>query len=272
MSRIRIRHLVAAFLAASLSASLARASGLPLEGPEAEAFLRQARVVNKEKIPVGVTDPTKLTLETDELTAHAVWKTVDEFESKKRFDDGRWEAGFVDSHENEIAAYELDKLLALGLVPPTVERTLGRETGSLQLWVEEAMMETERMDREIAPQDVESWNRQMLKIRLFRNLTHDVDFNNSGNVLSDPDGRLYLIDNSRSFRTQKDLVHEAGLTRFSRSLLESLRRLDETSLRAKLGRWLTKRQIKGLLARRDLIVARAERLVAEQGEDAVLSP
>ena len=34
-----------------------------------------------------------------------------------------------DHYKNEIAAYELDKLLGLGMVPPTVERKIGREWG-----------------------------------------------------------------------------------------------------------------------------------------------
>ena len=44
--------------------------------------------------------------------------------------------GFWQSYEAEIAAYELDKLLKLDMVPPTVERLLQGNTGSARLWVE----------------------------------------------------------------------------------------------------------------------------------------
>ena len=44
--------------------------------------------------------------------------------------------GFFASYKNEIAAYELDKLLKLDMVPPTVERQLQGITGAAQLWVE----------------------------------------------------------------------------------------------------------------------------------------
>ena len=142
----------------------------------------------------------------------------------------------------------------------------------MQLWVEGTLMETERLKRGLTPTDLEYWNRQMFKVRLFHNLTCNTDFNNTGNILSDPDSRIYLIDHSRAFRTTKKLISEGDLRRFSRSLLEGLRGLDKKVLDEKLGRWLSKRQIEGLLARRDLLLQRAERLVAGGDPAAVLYP
>ena len=48
---------------------------------------------------------------------HAVFKKIDE-----TLDNGR----------NEVAAYELDKLLGIGMVPPTVERSVGGRPLPLQ--------------------------------------------------------------------------------------------------------------------------------------------
>ena len=42
------------------------------------------------------------------------------------------------------------------------------------------------------------------------------------------------------------------------------------ALREPLGKWLSKRQLEAMLARRDLIVERADKLIAERGEEAVL--
>ena len=53
---------------------------------------------------------------------------------------------FSDSWKNEVAAYELDKLLGTRLVPPTVERTISGSKGSLQMWVEGVMTEADRQD------------------------------------------------------------------------------------------------------------------------------
>jgi hypothetical protein len=46
----------------------------------------------------------------------------------------------------------------------------------------------------------------------------------------------------------------------------------EARVRERLKPWLSKAQIKGLMARRDCILELAERRIAEQGEAAVLYP
>jgi hypothetical protein len=91
-------------------------------------------------------------------------------------------------------------------------------------------------------------------------------------VLVTVDFDLRLIDHSRSFRPWTELKDTTALTRFSRALLEGLRRLEYKELRTTLGRYLLDEQILGLLARRDALLALANRLVAERGESAVLYP
>ena len=177
---------------------------------------------------------------------------------------------FADSYKHEIAAYELDKLIGLDLVPPTVERTFGGRKGSLQLWVEGAMTEAERKKKKITPPDPQAWNEQMYKVRLLHQLTDNTDFRNINNVLSDPSFRVYAVDCSRGFTIYEDLRAPKELVRFSRSVLEAVKALDRPTLQAKLGPWLGGPQIDGLLKRRDKIVALAAQHVAERGEAAVL--
>ena len=74
----------------------------------------------------------------------------------------------------------------------------------------------------------------------------------------------------RAFAPYSDLRSEKELERFPRAALERLRALDRALLFEKLGRWLNGRQIDTMLKRRDKILAIAERLVAEQGEEKVL--
>jgi hypothetical protein len=69
-----------------------------------------------------------------------------------------------------------------------------------------------------------------------------------------------MIDHSRSFSMLKTLLDEKVLEYCDRQLLAKLKQLDEKTLTAELGKWLEKDQIKGLLARRDLIVKRFEKL------------
>jgi hypothetical protein len=241
-------------------------------GEEIEAFLRNARVLETKTIPVGISLPRQATLSDGEHTARGVWKTINEFRSLQRFEDGTAEIGFRDSYKHEIAAYELDKLLNLGLVPPTVERRYERKSGSMQLWMEDCITEAERMERGLKPPDLTEWNRMMFNVRLFRQLTYDTDFKNIRNLLVDDDFRLYAVDFSRAFRNHAALLAEGDLKKFSASLLERLESLNEPLLREKLGRWLTKAQIKALLARRDRILGVAEERVAKYGEEAVLLP
>ncbi len=269
--RLAFVGLLLGLTATPLTAS-APAYGLPLSGEEAEAFLRTAEVVEREPLGTGITHPERLVLTDGTRTLRAVWKTVDAFQPTQKMDNGRMVVGFRDSYRHEVAAYGLDKMLGLGLVPPTVERVIENERGSLQLWVDGCMTEWERLEQKRSPPDKEAWARQMYKVRLFHQLTLDTDFNNMRNVLVDPAFQVYLIDASRTFYLEEKLLNENSLRRFSRSVLGNLRELDKESLRENLGRWLTRAQINALLARRDLIVAVFERQLAEFGEEDVVYP
>lgn len=245
------------------------ASGLPLRGDAAEAFLRTARVISVENLPIGITRPQRMTLSDGTLTLRAAWKTIDEYRPIQRFAKGRPEIGFRDSYKHEIASYELAKLLQLDLVPPTVERTIGGRRGALQLWVEGAITEWERRQNDVQPPDIVSWNKTTYTIRLLHQLVADTDANNVRNILIDRNFHVYVIDFSRAFRLYTYLQHPSWLKRFSRSLLLRLGELTPELAHSRLGRWLTDRQIDTMLKRRDLILERAHSLAAKKGEAAV---
>jgi hypothetical protein len=247
--------------------------GIPLTGEEAEQFLRTATVVEMRPLKVGITGPKQALLSDGKRSLRAAWKTVDQHRRGfTELEDGRKEFNFTDSYKYEIAAYELDKLLGLGLVPPAVERKIEGEPGALVLWVEGTITEAERKKRGRQTPDPEAWNAQMYKVRLLHQLTYNTDYHNNLNVLSDPDFRIYAIDHSRAFRTQRQLLAEKHLERFSRPVLEKLRALDRSLLQAKLDAWLTSQQVEALWARRQRILDLADQLVAERGEARVLYP
>jgi len=256
--------------ALSVTAAPARAPGLALQGAAAEAFLRTARVVSMENIPVGVTRPRRLTLSDGTRSLRAAWKTIDEYRPLERLAKGPPQIGFRDSYKHEIAAYELDKLRGLGRVPPTVERTIRGERGALELWVEGCITEGERRRRGLHAPDTEAWNETMYTIRLLHQLVDDSDFNNVSNILVSSDFRIYVIDFSRAFGIHTRLRSPKALTRFSRSLLDRLRALNQDLVRDHLGAWLTRRQIASLLKRRDRILELARSRVSVSGEAAVL--
>ncbi|HUL77425.1 MAG TPA: hypothetical protein VL691_09200 [Vicinamibacteria bacterium] len=165
--------------------------GLPLVGAEAEEFLKTARVVDRTPIGKGVTRPDRLTLTDGSQTHRGIWKTINEHKmGLQHLEGGGTEFDFHDSWKSEVAAYELDKLLGLGLVPPTVERRVDGRVGSLQMWVEGVMTEDDRQKKGLESADAEGWNAQMYRIRLFHQLTYDTDYRNVRNILVDPAFRL----------------------------------------------------------------------------------
>ena len=92
-----------------------------------ETFLREAEIVDRVQMEreEGVTRPWKLTLRRGEIVRSALWK-----------DASGIRGGFWEGWKYEIAAYLLDKLLGVGMVPPTVEKALDGRPGSCQLWIE----------------------------------------------------------------------------------------------------------------------------------------
>jgi hypothetical protein len=275
------RAILALILAATLpgaaaaqpQAGVASAYGLPLTGAEAEEFLRSAKVVDRTPLGTGVTRPDRLTLSDGARTHRAVFKTIHERKlGLQRLEAGGFEFDFRDSWRSEVAAYELDKLLGLGLVPPTVERRIGGRTGSIQLWVEGAMTEDERQRRGLEPPDPAAWNAQMHRVRLLHQLSYNTDFRNVRNILVDPAFRIYAVDSSRAFRIQRELMTPGDLVRFSRAVIDRLAALDRSVLQARLGTWLESMQIEGLLARRDAILALVKQRLLEKGELEVFDP
>jgi hypothetical protein len=269
MVRIRRSFLIACSSLLLLGSSTEQPA---LERLEIESFLRSAKVIDREALDIGVTHSYRLTLTDGSRTLRAVWKTIDESVPLKRFESGLPEVGFVDSYKNEVAAYELDSLIGLDMVPPTVERRIGRKHGSLQLWIDGCITEVERFKNKVVPPDPATFNHQVHKIRLFRQLIYDTDYKNASNVLHDPEFKIWSVDHSRAFRTHKELQNTAYLRRFSQALLDRLAVLDQQTLEDALDPWLSPVKIRALLARRDLILAHAAKEIEERGEKAVLYP
>ena len=75
---------------------------------------------------------------------------------------------------------------------------------------------------------------------------------------------------SAAFRLSKDLRDPKDLVRCDRQLFEKLKTLDGNELAEKTKHYLTKDEVKALMARRDKIVAQFQKLISEKGENEVL--
>jgi hypothetical protein len=213
---------------------------------EIEAFLKKAEITDREKLGTGVTNPEKVTLELDGETRYAIFKKVDK-------DHDSWRC--------EVAAYQLNKLLQLGMVP------------RLQLWVDGVTM----LKFEDQPVDLETWRRQVSTMWLFDDLIANID-RHLNNAMVSPQHRLMLIDNSKTFRNYRMLLNDLNgpgtgtharfwitpydkermryPTDYPPDIVERLRTLTDKQIKKAVGRWVWGYNQKLILKRRRLILER----------------
>lgn len=224
------------------------------EGREAEfeTFMRTAEIDHFDTVPIGVTHPKRAFFKPGGLVASAAWKVLP---------PGR-PAGYWESYKSEIAAYELDKLLELKMVPVSVEKRWKGETAAAILWLSpiHSWKEMEAKDKPA------KWVRQVARMKMFDNFICNKD-RNAGNLMVDDDWNLFLIDHSRAFLSDKDLA--VKMEHIDRELWNRILALDEPTLKAAIGKWVEGGVIKGMLARRDKMKVAIDKLVAASSEDAV---
>lgn len=238
-----------------------------------EEFLKTADIVGERQLggSEAVTSPWVLTLKKGDVSHQALWKNA----------SGRM-GGYIEGWQWEIAAYRLDRLLGLNMVPPTIERRFRDNRGSCQLWVEGTMTLKTQTEKKIKvpPIKVFGWNRATYLQRFFDNLIANED-RHQNQILITSDWRMLLIDHSRSFRTSKKFTekliftenHPEGpklMKELPRALVERLKALTFEDIRAAVGDTLADAEIRAVLVRRGLILAEIDKLVKLNGEDKVL--
>ena len=219
-----------------------------------EDYLRSAEVVGMEELKVGVTKPRRAKLAPGGPIEAFAWKTIQ---------PGRHE-GYWESYKSEIVAYELDKLLDLDMVPPTVEKRVKGDLGAAVMWVSptKSFKELGGVPGQKGipgppPQLIPNWSRQLTRAKMFDNLIGNID-PNLGNWLVDPSWNLILIDHTRAFTTTKELYHQ--LVQVDPQLWSKMTPLDEAGLTAAIGKWIGKAEIRAMLQRRDKMQQVVEKL------------
>ncbi len=238
-----------------------------------EKLIQDADIVGQTQMggKEAVTEPWVLNLEIDGQKFKAIWKNP----------LGRVK-GFQESWKWEIAAYRIDKLLGLNMVPVTVERRFRGDLGSCQLWIEETVTLKKQKEEDIKKPSykVYPWNLSLFKQRAWDNLIYNTD-RHLNQYLCTQDWRMLLIDHSRSFATSKasvrkliyDEKYKEGpflMKQLPHTLYENIKTLTAAKIKGVVGDYLTEKEIEAVLLRRELIVAWVEKRIAELGEDEVL--
>ncbi len=236
-----------------------------------EEFLLNADIIRSEDVGEGVTKPLRVYLRLDDIEAKGVWKNPEGIRD-----------GFLEGWKYEIAAYRMDKLLGLNMIPPTVERELKGSKGSLQYWVTAEFSLLEVMEENISmPSETRELREKMKYVaRVFDSLIANED-RTQQNILYTKDWRTILIDHSRSFRSSKKytknllygkrgLKGENPFRRLPRDLVDRIEALDFQKIKAVVNDYLTEKEIEAVLIRKGLILDEIKEMIEDKGEAAVL--
>jgi hypothetical protein len=242
---------------------------------EIEELLKTAEIVSSADIPEGVTKPIRLYLKKGDVEISGAWKNPKGMQM-----------GHLEGWQYEIAAYEMDKLLDLNLIPPTVEREFKGKPGSLQFWVKSEFSELDVFEKKMGIPRSKFLNKENMKYitRAFDCLIANDD-RTQQNILYTKDWRVILIDHSRSFRstrkyTKKLMYGAKGLKkaggrpvlfrRLPRAFVEKVKGLTYDDIKNAVGTYLKEKEIEAVILRKELLLKEIEEMVKEQGEDKVL--
>lgn len=221
----------------------------PVDGAETERLLRESPASLDDR---GASTRIGVALGGNDPWSRSAWLYLDR--DAARGGSGAW--------RNELAAWRLDRLLGLYLVPTTVERSVEGRAGAVQ-W-----RDPDAVDAASAAADSPTTTpwcdvaAQHRALRVFDALI--------GLEVRDPDDLHYssdewlllATDHRLAFTTRRNLprAYRDRPTLPGPAFCRALAGLDRVQLEAALGGWLDGAQLTALLARRDRLVrqARAE--------------
>ena len=191
----------------------------------------------------------------------AVWQLVRVVDGDQTvfayFDALPRKEGFVP----EVAAYKLDRMLGLDMVPVTVRREIAGQQGTLQFVPAETLSERERVADEKGGDTPCSLKRQRSAMYVYDALIHNPARTPLSMLYSPDDWRLVLVNHENSFSTKED--RPAYLKNIEFTIGDQWRTallaLDDEKLRAELGDVLGKRRLSALAKRRDALIKDSNR-------------
>jgi hypothetical protein len=135
----------------------------------------------------GDNQPEKAVLSDGKLQHEAHIQSIDVQNNSFTSSRGT-ELNFKDSYKFNIAAYRLDKIMDLNMIPVFVVRKVAGKTSAVTWWVDDKMFDdVDRKKQGIEPPNQDDWNKQMYVVRVFDQLIYNTD-RNLGNLVIDKSG------------------------------------------------------------------------------------
>lgn len=225
-----------------------------LSDAQVEDFLKNAEVIDKRISKEGKTKPFKVELERDGKKIKGLFKY--KAAASERRGGAKRNSDSPDRFKNEMAAYKLDRMLGIGLVPVTVERLIHGKRGTLQLWVNDLVDQITIDEKNIKYDGYCDYASQINLMDSFDYLIANFDRNQSNVMFNKNDFQIWFIDHSMAFgRTTKrpPMMRDSMVVvtpRFKRAL-ESLTEKQLETLKP----WLSYGQIKSIWDRRNKMLA-----------------
>lgn len=250
------RLVLACVLAGAGTLALGQAASV-----EREEFLRTAPITTVAKAEsTGRTNAWKVYLSNGQQASRAIFKYIHRPRPTL----------LPSNYQYELAAYALNKLLGLDLVPATVERMIDGRTGSLQCFCEGTISEAVRRGKNLKPPDVSILQNAFSEMGIFENLTDNPREDTSDILINTKDWKVWRVDFSEAFAPDTVLLPDSPFPRCSKKLYAALRGIPDDRIRELLKGYLNDEELEAVLVRKRLVLEKLDALIRDKGEEAVL--
>ncbi len=226
-----------------------------------EKYLKTAKIVSVEKDKGRRSESWEVELDDGKIQRKGFFK----LSNRQRPNPSGGE-----SYNYVLAGYEMDKMLDLNLIPPTVERKIEQRKGSLMLYLESPIFsEEDRRQKNLVPPDLASFYKTLSDLTVFEHLIFFPSLcsqKDLGNILiqTEKNWKVWMIDLSDAFAPARRLITGCEITDCSDNLFHKLENLSENRINARLGSYLNDEEISSLLVRKDLIIKKVKELRAKK--------
>lgn len=232
-----------------------------LSDHQLERFLEKAEIKKRSTLDASLVEGLQaliLELEAKEMKLRALYGNNEET-AQQAAAQGRKARRM---YQNQVAAYRLDRMIGLNMVPVTVLRKVDGKKGAVQIWVQGGRGRDQIADAEIPTLD-EEFRPLIARARAFNALIgleakDRLEFGKV--VLPTIPPRVVVLDNAISFTDDSEIasLRDEGCGPVGAVFLRSLGTLEAKAMKKTLGDLLSKGQIVAVLQRRDKILQLCE--------------